>query len=165
MRRLIGLIVLGVVLFANGVVFAGTCGNGVTCFSAALALSNSNQSSPNPLPIYTAPVGGFGAKITALWVRATVASGAQANFMVYTTHAGVPNLLYMNTIDVNATTNFLVTGFTGANPLPGAPTDEYGNPYLYLAPGDSLAIANYIGIPASGSTSGVYYFTAEGQSY
>jgi len=166
MRRLIGLVVLAVVLFANGVALASTCGAGVTCFSSTIALTNANASQAYvAVPAYTAPANGFGVKISAIWAYPNVTMGNQSRLAFYIIHAGVPYQLFFNDYTVNVATNCLLSSYSGATSLPNAPTDEYGNPYIYLAPGDSLGVAHGWGIPASGPTSGTYNIIVEGQSY
>jgi hypothetical protein len=148
---------------------AGTCGSGVVCFDAPLALTNANASTPTPIIAYTAPAAGSGSKITAIISDVVgVSNGAQSALQVYVVHGGTTYLIFTTSLSVQTnvnSSNILAYGNSGVSPVTDLNTDENGNSFIMVQPGDSLAIGLEYGIPASGSYSGTYYVHVIGQQY
>ena len=166
--RKIWLAIIGLVLM-TGAAQAQMCGSGVQCLDAVTALSNANASSAQTfVPIYTAPITGNGAKIVAIFNYSTAVSGATALFGFDVRHNGIPyNLMsaYGSASALGAF-NLLVAGAASPPPpLPNLPSDENGNPFILLSPGDTFEVVNAYAIPPSGDTSGTWYFHVMLQQY
>lgn len=168
MKRILGLIALFTCLSMTA--HAGTCGSGVTCGSVVLQMTNANASTAGTiLPLYTAPSGGNGAKIIAVLGSTTITAGSSSSaYNIYITHGSVSTALNQGSLYPGGTgqaLNMLTQAFAATYAEPAWPVDENGNVFIFLAPGDTLAISNYVGITSSGSTGGVSTFTAFYQSY
>ena len=166
--RKIWLSIIGLLLL-TGAAQAQMCGSGVQCFNATLNLSNANAGTANTtFPVYTAPATGNGAKIVAVYNYSTATSGATAFFAFLIIHNGTPTLMwaaYGSDAAVGPLNMLVTSAIAPPAPIPNLPTDENGNSFILLSPGDTFAIENGYAIPASGITSGTWGFDVMGQQY